>query len=140
VCRAALTLAVTGLLLSPLGHAAPLYTLVAGGSALQDVPRQADPSASQPAAAEEPESTVQVRIESVNTLSDYAAVTRLLQATPGVRRVNVTRVERTSATFELSMRGGAAALEQALAGQPRLAQEGAAAVYRYQPATAPAPP
>ncbi|HEY1492080.1 MAG TPA: hypothetical protein VGF35_05600 [Steroidobacteraceae bacterium] len=143
---AAPTLAVTWLVLSALGQAAPVYALVAGrgGGALQDVPRQLDPPAPQPAAVEEPESTVQVRIESVNSLSDYAAVTRLLQATPGVRRVSVTLVERSSATFEVSVRGGAAGLEQALAAQSRLAHEGAAPVYRYQPAagaaTAPSPP
>ncbi len=79
------------------------------------------------------ESSVRVRIEGVNSLGDYAAVTRLLQATPGVRQVAVTQVTRATATFQASVRGGAAGLEQLLASQARLAHSGAGAVYRYQP-------
>ncbi len=138
--RAALTLAATGLLLSPPGQSARAYGLdlgERGGGILQDVPRQVDAPAPPASAAEEPDSTVQVRIESVNTLGDYAAVTRLLQATPGLRRVSVALVDRSSATFEVSVHGGAEALQQALAGQPHLAHEGTALVYRYQPAAAP---
>jgi hypothetical protein len=140
VRTAAPSLAVTWLVLSALGQAVPADALVAGrgGGALQDVPRQIDPPAPQPSAMEEPESTVQVRIESVNTLDDYAAVTRLLQATPGLRRVSVALVDRSTLTFDVSVRGGAAGLEQALAGQPHFTHEGTAAVYRYQPGAAPA--
>jgi len=128
--RAALTLAATGLLLLQ----------VASGrvaAAAQDVPRASDAAAPAAAATEEPDSTVQVRIEAVNSLGDYAAVTRLLQAVPGTRRVNVVLVERSSVTFDVSVRGGAEALEQALSGQPRLSREGTALSYRYQPAATP---
>ncbi len=79
------------------------------------------------------ESTVRVRIEGVNSLSDYATVTRLLQATPGLRQVAVAQVAGATTTFDASVRGGSAALEQLLAGQARFAHSGAGAVYRYQP-------
>jgi uncharacterized protein len=90
-------------------------------------------------AAAEPEGTARVRIEGVNTLADYATVTRLLQATPGLHAVRVTAVAGASASFEVSARGGAAGLEQLLAGQPRFAHSGTGASYRYQPQAAPAP-
>jgi hypothetical protein len=79
------------------------------------------------------ESTVRVRIEGVNSLGDYATVVRLLQATPGLRQVAVAQVAGASASFDVSVRGGAAALAQLLAGQSRLAHSGAGAVYHYQP-------
>jgi uncharacterized protein len=82
--------------------------------------------------AAEPESIARVRIEGVNTLADYATVTRLLQATPGLRRVGVSAVDGATATFNASVRGGAAGLEQLLAGQGRFAHTGTGAVYRYQ--------
>jgi hypothetical protein len=82
-----------------------------------------------------PESTVHLRIDAVNTLNDYATVTRLLQATPGLRRVGVTLVAGASATFDVSVRGGAAGLEPLLAAQPRFTRTGSA-VYRYLPAAA----
>ena len=93
-----------------------------------------DELAPQPAeAAAMAESTVRVRIDGVNSLGDYATVTRLLQATPGLRQVAVARVAGASASFDARVRGGAAALEQLLAGQSRLAHSGAGAVYHYQP-------
>ncbi len=92
-----------------------------------------------PGGAAQAESTARVRIEGVNTLTDYASVTRLLQATPGLRRVGVAVVEGAAATFDASVRGGAAGLEQLLGGQARFAHAGTGAVYRYQPQAAPAP-
>jgi hypothetical protein len=90
-------------------------------------------------AAAEAESVTRVRIEGVNTLADYATVTRLLQATPGLHRVGVCAVDGANASFDASVRGGAAGLEQLLAGQARFVHTGTAAVYRYQPQAAPAP-
>ena len=82
------------------------------------------------------ESEARVQIDAVNSLVDYAAVTRLLQSLPGVRRANIATAERGSVTFDVTVRGGAAALEQALAGSARLAPSGgsgARLLYRYQP-------
>ena len=98
-----------------------------------------DELAPQPAAAAAlAESTVRLRIEGVNSLNDYAAVLRLLQATPGLRQVAVVQVAGATASFDASVRGGATGLEQLLAGQARFAHTGAGAVYHYQP-QAPAP-
>jgi hypothetical protein len=82
------------------------------------------------------ESEARVEIEGVRTLADYAAVGRLLQATPGVRRANLLEADRGSVTFAVTVRGGAAGLEQALAGQPHLAHTGTSGgrtLFRYQP-------
>lgn len=82
------------------------------------------------------ESDARVEIVGVNSLNDYANVTRLLQSVPGVRRASVIGADGTSLIFEVTVRGGAAGLEQALAGQTRLARaspSGAQSVYRYQP-------
>jgi hypothetical protein len=78
----------------------------------------------------------QVQIEGVNSLAAYAAVERLLQSTPGVRRANIAAADAGSVTFTVTARGGAAGLEQALGGATRLVRvggSGALLVYRYQP-------
>ncbi|MGC1730792.1 MAG: DUF2066 domain-containing protein, partial [Steroidobacteraceae bacterium] len=63
-----------------------------------------------------------VQIEGVNGLTDYANLERLLQSVPGVRQAGVTEVTAAGVvTFEVSVRGGAAGLERALAGSTRLA-------------------
>jgi hypothetical protein len=82
------------------------------------------------------DATARVQIEGVNSLAAYAAVERLLQSTPGVRRANIAAADAGSVTFEVTARGGAAGLGQALAGSTRLvpaAGSGGAVVYRYQP-------
>jgi hypothetical protein len=82
------------------------------------------------------DATARVQIEGVNSLIAYAAVERLLQSTPGVRRANIAAAEAGSVTFEVTARGGAAGLGQALAGQTRLVPTsgpGGFVVYRYQP-------
>jgi hypothetical protein len=82
------------------------------------------------------ESVARLRIEGVTSLTDYANVERLLQSVPGVRRANIAAADPGSVTFEVLVRGGAAALEQGLAGSTRLVRAGAAgaaAAYRYQP-------
>jgi hypothetical protein len=82
------------------------------------------------------ESETRVAIEGVSSLTDYAAVTRLLQSAPGVRRANVGSADGDTIVFEVSVRGGAAGLEQALSASTRLVHSGAGAtgaVYRYQP-------
>ena len=82
------------------------------------------------------DATARVQIEGVNSLLAYAAVERLLQSTPGVRRANIAAADVGSVTFEVTARGGAAGLGQALAGQKRLVPTsgaGGVVVYRYQP-------
>ncbi|MBV8911367.1 MAG: DUF2066 domain-containing protein, partial [Gammaproteobacteria bacterium] len=82
------------------------------------------------------ESDTHVAVGGVSSLADYAAVTRLLQSVPGVRRANVVSAEGDEVVFDVAVRGGAAALEQAMSGSARLVRSGAGAagvVYRYQP-------
>ena len=91
------------------------------------------PPASSLADADAP---ARIQIEGVNSLTAYAAVERLLQATPGVRRTNIAAADGASVTFDVTVRGGAAGLGQALAGSTHLVRTGASAdsaVYRYQP-------
>jgi hypothetical protein len=94
-----------------------------------------DLEAPPPGAAGGAEAAARVRIEGVAGLADYAAVERLLQSVPGVRRADVAEVDAGSVTFEVEMRGGSAALEQELSGSTRLlhSANGAPLVYRYQP-------
>jgi hypothetical protein len=94
-----------------------------------------DLEAPPPGAAGGAEAAARVRIEGVAGLADYAAVERLLQSIPGVRRADVAEVDAGSVTFEVEMRGGSAALEQELSGSTRLlhSANGAPLVYRYQP-------
>lgn len=79
------------------------------------------------------EVAIRVRIDGVATLGDYASVTRLLESVPGVRRASIAVANPNSAVFEVTVRGGAAALEQGLAGSTRLRGGGPQPVYRYQP-------
>jgi hypothetical protein len=83
-----------------------------------------------------PESEARVEVDGVRTLADYASVTRLLQATPGVRRVSLVAATPASVEFVASARGGASGLAQALAGQGHLTRGGEAAgrvLLHYQP-------
>jgi len=79
------------------------------------------------------DATLRVRIDGVASLPDYANVARLLESVPGVRRANLVVADPGSVVFELTVRGGAAALEQGLAGSTRLRGGGTPPVYRYQP-------
>lgn len=82
------------------------------------------------------EAVTRVRIDGVAGLADYAAVQRLLESVPGVRRANIAAAESNSAAFDVTVRGGAAGLEEALAGSTRLTRisaAGAPATYSYQP-------
>jgi hypothetical protein len=96
----------------------------------------AEPAPPEASTAVPEEAPARLRIEGVTGLSDYAALTRLLQGVPGVRRANVVIVENGSVTFEVIVRGGAEGLEQGLAGVARLeriAATGGRLLYRYQP-------
>ena len=87
-------------------------------------------------ALDQAEVETRVRIEGVKRLADYAAIGRLLQSVAGVRRANIAAAEANSVAFDVTVRGGAAGLDQGLAGSTRLVRTsaaGAPAVYRYQP-------
>jgi hypothetical protein len=88
------------------------------------------------AAGGQSEAAARVRIEGVAGLADYAAIERLLQSIPGVRRAEVAEVDAGNVSFEVDMRGGSVALERELAGSTRLVRSAsgpASLVYRYQP-------
>ena len=82
------------------------------------------------------EAVARVRIDGVTGLTDYAAVERLLESAPGVRRANIASAEADSVVFDVTVRGGASGLADALAGSTRLTRvsaNGAPPAYRYQP-------
>ncbi|HEY4750217.1 MAG TPA: DUF2066 domain-containing protein [Steroidobacteraceae bacterium] len=84
----------------------------------------------------ETESETSIEIDGINTLTAYAAAERLLQSVPGVRRAGIAAADAGSVTFSVTVRGGAAGLEQGLTGAAHLvraAGAGARLVYRYQP-------
>jgi hypothetical protein len=77
-----------------------------------------------------------VEIDGVAALTDYATVERMLESVPGVRRANVAEANGASVTFYVTVRGGADALDRALAGSARLvrtATANARLVYQYRP-------
>lgn len=82
------------------------------------------------------DSEVQVEVAGVRTLTDYATVTRLLQATPGVRHAAVLGADPASVLLAVTVRGGASGLSQGLQGQNHLIPAGSdagRALFRYQP-------
>jgi hypothetical protein len=82
------------------------------------------------------EAVALVEIDGVGALTDYATVERMLESVPGVRRANVSEANGTVVTFDVTVRGGADALDRALAGSARLVRTGAAnarLVYQYRP-------
>jgi hypothetical protein len=106
------------------------------GSLSAGIDHAVDLLAPPPGAAGQPEGAARVRIEGVAGLADYAAVERLLQSIPGVRRADIAEVDAGSVTFEVDMRGGSAALEHELSGATHMVRSGlgiAPLVYRYQP-------
>ena len=103
----------------------------------QATPATAANPAPQEAAVTAPDDVpARVRIEGATTLKEYVALTRLLQGTPGIHRVNVVAVEAAAVTFDVTVQGGATGLEAALAASAQLQRieaGGARLVYRYQP-------
>lgn len=77
-----------------------------------------------------------IEVIGVGTLADYATVTRLLEAVPGVRRVIPEEAAAGTVTYRVQVRGGAEAIDQALTGSARLTRAGAERarlVYQYRP-------
>jgi hypothetical protein len=82
------------------------------------------------------EMVVQVEVDGVAALGDYAQVGRLLQAVPGVRSVNVAEASGTMVIFSVRVRGGGPALDKALGASGRFvsgAPGGARLQYAYRP-------
>jgi hypothetical protein len=75
-----------------------------------------------------------IQIEGVTGLTDYAAMQRMFEAVPGVRKANVAEANGSSVTFDVVIRGGADALDRALTGSARLVRAGSSngrLVYQY---------
>lgn len=95
------------------------------------------------AAASAPGET-EVEIDGVTTLADYGNIELMLGAVPGVSRADVIQVSADSVLFELTVRGGGAAIDRALSSSPSFTRVGpspqgggaasaAPLVYRYRP-------
>jgi uncharacterized protein len=67
-----------------------------------------------------------IAVDGVQTLTDYAAVGRLLEAIPGVRNVELEEAVGANVTFRVLARGGADGLAQQLDRSPRLSRAGSA--------------
>jgi hypothetical protein len=90
----------------------------------------------QDVSAPQAEMAVQVEVDGVTALADYAQVGRLLQGAPGVRSVNVAEASGTMVVFSVRVRGGSAALDRTLAASGHFAAgaPGAARLqYTYHP-------
>ena len=83
-----------------------------------------------------PEVTILVEVEGVPTLREYARVTEQLGASGGVRSVQLAEASGSRATFSVVSRGGADALQGALASSPNFEridpQAGGVIAYRYR--------
>ena len=75
---------------------------------------------------------VAVEIDGVSSLADYANIELMLGAVPGVSKANVRQVSGESVLFDLTVRGGAAAIDRALERSPSFSRV-ASLVYRYRP-------
>lgn len=77
-----------------------------------------------------------VEVDGVNSLADYAAVSRLLGDLPGVKRASIEETDGGIATFRLTVRGGPDVVERALANSARFTRMGAGSArlaYQYRP-------
>jgi Uncharacterized protein conserved in bacteria (DUF2066) len=94
-----------------------------------------------PASANAPAET-EIEIEGVSSLADYANIELMLGAVPGVSTASVSQVSGDSVVFDLTVRGGAAAIGRALSGSSSFtrvapatqgsAAPGAPLVFRYR--------
>jgi hypothetical protein len=78
-------------------------------------------------------SQVQVLVDGVGTLSDYAHVEGILSQLPGVEHSGLVVAQGAAATFELTIRGGAEAVTRALAGSPHLVAASEPLHFQYSP-------
>lgn len=91
------------------------------------------PPVGAPPAADDADTHVEV--QGVSGLNEYANVESMLESVPGVRRGQVAEVQPNQVTFDLDMRGGAAALNRALAGSPLVptGTQNGVVIYQYHP-------
>ena len=75
------------------------------------------------AAANVPGET-EIEIQGVSSLADYASIEQMLGAVPGVRKASVRQVDGNSVVFDLTVRGGAAAIDRALSSSPSFTRVG----------------
>jgi len=90
----------------------------------------------QGASVAQTEAETLIEVHGVAGLIEYATVERVLDSVPGVRRANIIEANAATVTFDVTVRGGAEALDRALAGSNRLARSGtdnARLVYQYRP-------
>jgi uncharacterized protein len=62
------------------------------------------------------EATAIVQIDGLNNLTDYAVAARLLEGMPGARRASVIEARGSTASFDVTVRGGVEAIDRALTG------------------------
>ncbi len=82
------------------------------------------------------EENATVEVTGVTTLSDYAAVERMLDDLPGVHRSGLEQADGPTVTFSVLIRGGPQAIERALASSQRLQRVGTAEqplTYQFRP-------
>jgi hypothetical protein len=90
------------------------------------------------AAAANVSGQTEIEIQGVSSLADYANIEQMLGAVPGVSKANVRQVSGDSVVFDLTVRGGGAAIDRALSSSPSFARVGPATpgggqlVYRYR--------
>ncbi len=89
----------------------------------------------QASGALQPETPLRLRIEGATTLGAYTALERLLRGIPAVRRANIAAADAGGISFDVTVRGGGAGLQQGLTGAPLVLRDSKAdqLVYRYQP-------
>jgi hypothetical protein len=82
---------------------------------------------------------MEVEIEGVSSLADYANIELMLAAVPGVSAANVRQVTGDSVLFDLTVRGGGATIDRALSSSSSFTRVSPAApgagtlIYRYRP-------
>ncbi len=82
------------------------------------------------------EENAAVEVTGIAALADYAAVERMLADLPGARSSGLVQADGATATFSVLIRGGAQAVERALADSPRLQRVGTAdapLTYQFHP-------
>ena len=84
-----------------------------------------------------PEVSLLVEVEGVPTLKEYARVAEILGSAPGVRGVQLAEAAATHVVFAVQMRGGADALQGAVALNPSLQRvdpkSGGTIAFRFHP-------
>ncbi len=85
---------------------------------------------------EQTETQAVVQIDGLNSLSDFAEAQRMLESMPGTRRASVVEASGSTASFDVTVRGGVDAIDRALTGSGRFARSGASGgrpVFQYRP-------